>query len=193
LGIPALRDRVAPEAVRRLWNPLFEPVFHPASFGFRQNRNCPMALEAVLELHRAGYSFVLDADIKGFFDNRSHQIILQNDLVGPVIEKPLDVGVQDKAVAGTVEFEHRLQSHRAIAVLAKAKRRRMEHGFKERIPKAANRLWSDPIAECGNAEGAKLRFICGDEYTSNDVGLHRFDETPLSPNDSAAHPNSWRG
>src|SRR5437867_11622638 len=108
-------------------------------------------------------------------------------------KNPLDVGVQDKAVAGTVEFEHRLQSHRAIAVLAKAKRRRMEHGFKERIPKAANPLWSDPIADCGNAEGAKLRFICGDEYTSNDVGLHRLDETPLSPNDSAAHRNSWRG
>jgi len=49
----------------------------------------------------------------------------------------------------------------------------MEHGFKERIPKAANPLWSDPIAECGNAEGAKLRFICGDEYTSKRVRLKR--------------------
>ena len=51
LGIPAVRDRVAQEGVRRLWNPIFEPLFHPASFGFRPNRNCHMALEAVLELH----------------------------------------------------------------------------------------------------------------------------------------------
>ena len=105
LGIPALRDRVAPEGVRRLWNPLFEPVFHPASFGFRPNRNCPMALEAVLELHRAGYSFVLDADIKGFFANRSHPIILQNvaERVAdgnmlPLVEKLLPSGVMDNGV-----------------------------------------------------------------------------------------------
>src|SRR2546426_5407779 len=74
LGIPALRDRVAPEAVRRLLNPLFEPVFHPASFCFRQNRNFPMALEAGLELHPSRYNFFLGADIKGVFANPSHPI-----------------------------------------------------------------------------------------------------------------------
>ncbi len=40
LGIPAVRDRVAQEAVRRLLNPIFEPSFHDASFGFRPARNC---------------------------------------------------------------------------------------------------------------------------------------------------------
>jgi len=64
-----------------------------------------MALAAVLELHRAGYSFVLDADIKGFFDNRSHQIILQNvaERVAdgnmlPLVEKLLPSGVMDNGV-----------------------------------------------------------------------------------------------
>jgi len=64
-----------------------------------------MALEAVLELHRAGYSFVLDADIKGFFDNRSHQIILQNVAervadgnILPLVEKLLPSGVMDNGV-----------------------------------------------------------------------------------------------
>src|SRR5712691_9542163 len=76
LGIPAVRDRVAQEVVRRLLSPIFEPLFHPSSYGFRQKRNCHMALEAVLELHDAGYGFVLDADIKGFFDNLSHQILM---------------------------------------------------------------------------------------------------------------------
>src|SRR5256886_7240568 len=40
LGIPAVRDRVAQEVVRRLLNPIFEPLFHPSSYGFRHQRNC---------------------------------------------------------------------------------------------------------------------------------------------------------
>src|SRR3989454_6174811 len=77
LGIPAVRDRVAQEVVRRLLNPIFEPLFHPASFGFRQGRNCHMALEAVLKFHDEGFHVVVDADIRGFFDNLSQQIIMQ--------------------------------------------------------------------------------------------------------------------
>jgi len=77
LGIPAVRDRVAQEVCRRLLNPIFEPLFHPMSFGFISGRNCHMALEAVLKSHEQGFWFVLDADIKGFFDNLSHQVIMQ--------------------------------------------------------------------------------------------------------------------
>jgi len=105
LGIPAVRDRVAQEVVRRLLNPIFEPLFHPASFGFRQKRNCHMALEAVLELHDEGYSFVLDADIKGFFDNLSHQIIMQkvaervaDGNILRLVEKFLTSGVMDNGI-----------------------------------------------------------------------------------------------
>ena len=76
LGIPVVRDRVAQEVVRLLLAPIFEPQFHPASFGFIPGRNCHQALERVLELHRQGYMVVLDADIQGFFDNLSHQIIM---------------------------------------------------------------------------------------------------------------------
>jgi RNA-directed DNA polymerase len=76
LGIPVVRDRVAQEVVRLLLAPIFEPQFHPASFGFIPHRNCHQALERVLELHQQGYTVVLDADIQGFFDNLSHQIIM---------------------------------------------------------------------------------------------------------------------
>jgi len=77
LGIPAVRDRVAQEVVRRLLHPIFEPTFHDASYGFRPGRNCHMALEAVLSLHDQGLQVVLDADIKGFFDNLSHTVIIR--------------------------------------------------------------------------------------------------------------------
>src|SRR3989442_11670272 len=45
LGIPAVRDRVAQETLRRLLTPIFEPMFHDASYGFRPGRNCHMALQ----------------------------------------------------------------------------------------------------------------------------------------------------
>ena len=76
LGIPAVRDRIAQEVVRRLLHPIFEPLFHDASFGFRPGRNCHQALSRVLELHDQGFRVVLDADIKGFFDNLSHAVIM---------------------------------------------------------------------------------------------------------------------
>jgi RNA-directed DNA polymerase len=77
LGIPVVRDRVAQEVIRRLLAPIFEPRFHGASFGFIRGRNCHQAIERVLELHRQGYTVVLDADIAGFFDNIPHRVIME--------------------------------------------------------------------------------------------------------------------
>ena len=76
LGIPAVRDRVAQEVLRQLLSPLFEQIFHDDSYGFRPARNCHQAVTRVRELHRQGYRYVLDADIKGFFDNIPHPVIM---------------------------------------------------------------------------------------------------------------------
>ena len=66
LGIPCVRDRVAQEVLRQLLSPVFEKLFHDQSHGFRPARSCHDALKVVDEPHKAGYRFVLDADIKGF-------------------------------------------------------------------------------------------------------------------------------
>jgi RNA-directed DNA polymerase len=76
LGIPAVRDRVAQEVVRQLLSPLFERIFHDDSYGFRPERGCHGAVQKVIELHQQGYKHVLDADIKGFFDNIPHAVIM---------------------------------------------------------------------------------------------------------------------
>ncbi len=77
LGIPAVRDRVAQEAVRRLLNPIFEPLFHPSSHGFRQGRNCHRAIRQALALHHHGLHVVLDADVQAFFDNLPQPVIMK--------------------------------------------------------------------------------------------------------------------
>lgn len=79
LGIPAVRDRVAQEVVRSLLEPIFEPSFSEFSFGFRPNRNAHQAIEAILLFREQGLKVVVDADIKGFFDNIPHDLII--DLV----------------------------------------------------------------------------------------------------------------
>jgi group II intron reverse transcriptase/maturase len=76
LGIPVVRDRVAQEVLRRLLAPIFEPKFHRCSFGFIKNRNCHMAIEELLRLHSLGYKVVLDADVKAFFDQIPHTVIM---------------------------------------------------------------------------------------------------------------------
>jgi group II intron reverse transcriptase/maturase len=102
LGIPAVRDRVAQEVLRRLLNPVFEAKFHDHSYGFREGRGCHDAVQTVLEIGRQGYRYVLDADISGFFDNLSHQAImreLSNEVADGnilrLVEKFLKAGVME--------------------------------------------------------------------------------------------------
>jgi RNA-directed DNA polymerase len=105
LGIPAVRDRVAQEVVRHLLHPIFEPLFHEASYGFRPGRNCHQALERVLKLHEEGFRDILDADIDGFFDNLLHKLIKEavaaqvaDGNILNLIEKFLRCGVMEEGV-----------------------------------------------------------------------------------------------
>jgi group II intron reverse transcriptase/maturase len=76
IGIPAVRDRVVQEELRAILSPLFERTFHDDSYGFRPARGCHMAVQKVLESYQLGYTHVLDADIKGFFDNLPHNVMM---------------------------------------------------------------------------------------------------------------------
>jgi group II intron reverse transcriptase/maturase len=105
LGIPAVRDRVAQEVVRQLLSPLFERIFHNDSYGFRPGRSCHMAVARVLELHQSGHKHVLDADIKGFFDNIPHAVIMAgvaaevaDGNILRIVERFLKAGVMEEGV-----------------------------------------------------------------------------------------------
>jgi len=68
LGIPTVRDRVVQAAVRRIIEPIFEAEFLECSFGFRPNRSAHMALEKIRKDLSDGYVYVIDADLKSYFD-----------------------------------------------------------------------------------------------------------------------------
>ena len=76
LGIPTVRCRIAQEVIRMIINPIFERNFHNSSHGFRRHRSCHTAIKELLQYHKEGYKVVVDADIKGFFDNIPHKLIM---------------------------------------------------------------------------------------------------------------------
>ncbi|MGH8470650.1 MAG: reverse transcriptase domain-containing protein [Gammaproteobacteria bacterium] len=73
LGIPTVKDRIVQTAVKLVIEPIFEAQFCPMSYGFRPGRSCKEALRAVEGLLREGYPFVVDADLKGYFDSIPHE------------------------------------------------------------------------------------------------------------------------
>ena len=80
LGIPTVRDRVAQSIVKNYLEPEWEAVFEPNSFGFRAGRSCHDAIEQSFRRLKGGSwkcdKWVLDADIKGCFDNLEQKLIL---------------------------------------------------------------------------------------------------------------------
>ena len=76
LGIPTVADRIAQEVVRRYLVPLLEPRFHADSYGYRPGRS---AIDAIRTARRRCWraDWVVDLDIKGFFDSIDHELLLK--------------------------------------------------------------------------------------------------------------------
>ena len=72
LGIPTVRDRIVQTALRRVIEPIFEATFAEHSYGFRPGRGCRDALRRVQDLLDQGCIWVVDADLKSYFDTIPH-------------------------------------------------------------------------------------------------------------------------
>ena len=77
LGIPTVRDRVVQGALRHVLEPIFERDFAEHSYGFRPGRGCKDALRRVDHLLKKGYRWVVDADLKSYFDKIPHDKLLE--------------------------------------------------------------------------------------------------------------------
>ena len=76
LGIPTVQDRIVQQAVRLVIEPIFEAGFRDESYGFRPGRGCQDALRVVDGLIKDGYTFVVDADLAGYFDSIPHDRLM---------------------------------------------------------------------------------------------------------------------
>jgi len=76
LGIPTVLDRVAQMTARLYFEPILEPLFHHNSYGYRPKKSAHQALE-VTRKRCWEYDWVIDLDIKGFFDNIDHELMMK--------------------------------------------------------------------------------------------------------------------
>jgi RNA-directed DNA polymerase len=77
LGIPTVRDRVVQAAMRHVLEPIFERDFAAQSYGFRPGRSCKDALRRVSVLLHEGHTWVVDADLKSYFDTIPHGWLME--------------------------------------------------------------------------------------------------------------------
>jgi len=102
LGIPTMRDRVVQAALRDVIEPIFEREFAEHSYGFRPGRSCKDALRRVDRLLKEGYRYIVDVDLKSYFDTIPHDRLLarigrkiSDGRVLRLIEKFLKQGVME--------------------------------------------------------------------------------------------------
>jgi group II intron reverse transcriptase maturase len=94
LGIPTVLDRIVQQCVLQVMEPVCEAKFHRYSYGFRPNRNCKQAIAMCYKLAQvSGFHYVVDVDIKGFFDNVNH---------GKLLKQIWALGIQDKCLLSLI-------------------------------------------------------------------------------------------
>ena len=76
LSIPAIRDRVVQGALKLILEPIFEADFQPGSFGYRPKRTAHEAVHRVAEAIVQGKTRVIDIDLRAYFDNVRHDLLL---------------------------------------------------------------------------------------------------------------------
>jgi len=78
LGIPEHEDKIVQKGITKILNTIYENDFLDCSFGFRPNRNCHDALKILNQyIEKRAVSYIVDVDIKGFFDNVDHKWVLE--------------------------------------------------------------------------------------------------------------------
>lgn len=110
LGIPTVRDRVVQTALVHVIEPILDHTFHERSFGFRRGRGCHDALRVVEEKLDAGYVYVVDADLKGYFDTipKDRLLAMLNEQISDrrllsLVKSFLDQGIMEEMRTWTPE------------------------------------------------------------------------------------------
>jgi len=87
LGIPTIEERLIQQCIKQILEPILEAKFYKHSYGFRPDRGAEHAVARFNYLAFHGYHFVVDIDIKGFFDNVNH---------GKLLKQLWTLGIRDK-------------------------------------------------------------------------------------------------
>lgn len=110
LGIPTLTDRVFQQALHQVLEPVFEPNFQRHSYGFRPNRNAQQAVQQAQRNINEGYQHVIDIDLKSFFDQVDHALLLE--LIHRKVTCRLTMKLLRKFLRAPMQIEGKLHKRR---------------------------------------------------------------------------------
>jgi group II intron reverse transcriptase/maturase len=106
LGVPTVTDRMLQQALVQVLEPLFEPDFRPDSYGFRPNRSAHQAVQQAQRNINEGYQDIVDIDLKSFFDEVDHVILLE--LVFRKVKCPLTMRLLRSFLRAPIQIEGKL-------------------------------------------------------------------------------------
>jgi RNA-directed DNA polymerase len=110
LGIPTVTDRLLQQAVTQVLMPKYENEFNVQSYGFRPNKNARQAVGKALEHIHEGYTFIVDIDLKTFFDEVDHCLLL--NLLYQKVKCPITLGLIRKWLRVPIQINGKLQKRR---------------------------------------------------------------------------------
>lgn len=110
LGIPTVTDRLLQQAVSQVLMPKYELEFSVHSYGFRPNKNARQAVGKALEYIHEGYTFIVDIDLKTFFDEVDHCLLL--NLLYQKVKCPITLGLIRKWLRAPIQINGKLQKRR---------------------------------------------------------------------------------
>ena len=94
LGIPCIEDRIIQQCIKQVLEPICEAKFHKHSYGFRPNRSTEHAIARCMSLiNKSHFHYVIDLDVKGFFDNVNHNKLKK---------QMWSLGIQDKSLISVI-------------------------------------------------------------------------------------------
>jgi group II intron reverse transcriptase/maturase len=110
LGIPSVTDRVLQQAVSQAIMPHFEYEFKEQSFGFRPNKNAQQAVLLAQEHIHAGYKYIVEVDLKDFFDEVDHALLLE--LIYRKVKCPITLRLMRKWLRAPIMIDGKLHKRR---------------------------------------------------------------------------------
>lgn len=110
LGIPTVTDRLLQQAVSQVLMPKYEYEFSAHSYGFRPNKNARQAVGKALEHIHEGYTFIVDIDLKTFFDEVDHCLLL--NLLYQKVKCPTTLRLIRKWLRAPIQINGKLQKRR---------------------------------------------------------------------------------
>ena len=110
LGVPTVTDRLLQQAVSQVLMPMYENEFSVHSYGFRPNKNARQAVGKALEYIHEGYTFIVDIDLKTFFDEVDHCLLL--NLLYQKVKCPITLRLIRKWLRAPIQINGRLHKRR---------------------------------------------------------------------------------